>query len=208
MAYAEIKRRLDAGEVLLLDGGVGTELERRGADMDPAAWCGVATLENEELLTQIHIDYARAGSDVITANTFASSRVMLSAAGHGDDVVEINQRAVEAALRAKEQLATEGRTVAVAGLGAGAGVAARAAVAVVEAGGTVAATPDTTFPFLTMGAMTTSFRRRTEGSEEAQDRHDQASKFSRLQRPARPSPGQTACSQAAASSAFRVRWAP
>ncbi|MGI9187737.1 MAG: homocysteine S-methyltransferase family protein, partial [Gaiellales bacterium] len=115
MAYSDIKRRLDAGEVLLLDGGVGTELERRGADMDPAAWCGVATLANEELLTQIHLDYARAGSDVITANTFASSRVMLSAAGHGEDVVEINQRAVEAALRAKEQLAAEGRTVAVAG---------------------------------------------------------------------------------------------
>jgi len=115
MAYADIKRRLDAGEVVLLDGGVGTELERRGADMDPAAWCGVATLENEELLTQIHVDYARAGSDVITANTFASSRVMLSAAGHGDDVVEINQRAVEAALRAREQMATEGCTVAVAG---------------------------------------------------------------------------------------------
>ena len=46
MAYVDIKRRLDAGEVLLLDGGVGTELERRGADMDPAAWCGVATLAN------------------------------------------------------------------------------------------------------------------------------------------------------------------
>ena len=115
VAYADIKRRLDAGEVLLLDGGVGTELERRGADMDPAAWCGVATLANEELLTQIHVDYARAGSDVITANTFASSRVMLSAAGHGDDVVEINRRAVAAALRAKEILAAEGRSVAVAG---------------------------------------------------------------------------------------------
>ena len=37
-------------------------------------------------------DYARAGSDVITANTFASSRVMLSAAGHGDDVDEILRR--------------------------------------------------------------------------------------------------------------------
>ena len=115
VAYADIKRRLDAGEVLLLDGGVGTELERRGADMDPAAWCGLATRDNEALLTQIHVDYAHAGSDVITANTFASSRVMLSAAGHGDDVVELNQRAVEAALRAKEQLAAEGRTVAVAG---------------------------------------------------------------------------------------------
>jgi len=101
--------------VLLLDGGVGTELQRRGAAMDPAAWCGPATLQNDGLLTEIHVDYARAGSDVITANTFASSRVMLAAAGYGDHVAELNTRAVEAALRAQAQLADEGRVVAVAG---------------------------------------------------------------------------------------------
>lgn len=101
--------------MLLLDGGVGTELQRRGAAMDPAAWCGPATLQNDALLTEIHVDYARAGSDVITANTFASSRVMLAAAGYGDHVAELNTRAVEAALRAQAQLADEGRVVAVAG---------------------------------------------------------------------------------------------
>ena len=101
--------------MLLLDGGVGTELQRRGAAMDPAAWCGPATLHNDVLLTEIHVDYARAGSDVITANTFASSRVMLAAAGYGDHVAELNTRAVEAALRAQAQLADEGRVVAVAG---------------------------------------------------------------------------------------------
>ena len=58
--------------------------------MDLAAWCGLATRDNGALLTQIDVDYARAGSDVITANTFSSSRVMLAAAGHGDDVVELN----------------------------------------------------------------------------------------------------------------------
>ena len=115
MSYAAIKARLDAGEVLLLDGGVGTELERRGVAMDPAAWCGTATLGNDALLTQIHLDYAHAGSDVITANTFASSRVMLGAAGYADQTLEINNRAVEAALLAQSQLSEEGRTVAVAG---------------------------------------------------------------------------------------------
>ena len=113
-AYAQLKQRLDAGEILVLDGATGTELQRRGAPMDPAAWCGPATLHNDDLLTEIHSDYIRAGSDVITANTFASSRLMLGPAGYADRVGEINLRAVEAALRACEQTGTTDR-VAVAG---------------------------------------------------------------------------------------------
>ena len=113
-AYQHLKARLDADEVIVLDGATGTELQRRGASMDPAAWCGPATLHNDEMLTEIHADYIRAGSDVITANTFASSRLMLTPAGYGDRVAEINRRAVEAALRARELTGTTDR-VAVAG---------------------------------------------------------------------------------------------
>lgn len=112
MSYAQLKRRLDAGEVVILDGATGTELQKRGVPMDPAAWCGPATLENEALLTEIHGDYIRAGAEVITANTFASSRLMLATAGYADRVEEINRRAVEAALRARD---TTGRHVVVAG---------------------------------------------------------------------------------------------
>ena len=114
MAYAGIKQRLDGGEVLILDGATGTELQRRGAPMDAAAWCGPATLEHHGLLTEIHLDYIRAGSDVITANTFAASRLMLSGAGLGDRVGEIAGRAVEAALEARRLAGAEDR-VAVAG---------------------------------------------------------------------------------------------
>ncbi|GBL21191.1 homocysteine S-methyltransferase 2 [Acidimicrobiaceae bacterium] len=117
MSYQNIKRRLDAGEVIVLDGGTGTELQRRGAQMDPSAWCGPASLNNSELLTQVHIDYINAGADVITANTFASSRLMLTPAGYADRVEEINRIAVEAALRARD-LATAkspSRKIAVAG---------------------------------------------------------------------------------------------
>lgn len=117
MSYQNIKRRLDAGEVIVLDGGTGTELQRRGAQMDPSAWCGPASLNNSELLTQVHLDYIDAGADVITANTFASSRLMLTPAGYADRVEEINRIAVEAALRARD-LATAkspSRKIAVAG---------------------------------------------------------------------------------------------
>ena len=114
MIYGFIKQRLDAGEIIVLDGATGTELQRRGVRMDPSAWCGPASLDNRELLTQIHLDYINAGADVITANTFASSRLMLTPAGYGDKVEEINRVAVEAALRARD-LAPVGRKVAVAG---------------------------------------------------------------------------------------------
>ena len=117
MSYQDIKRRLDAGEIIVLDGGTGTELQRRGAQMDPSAWCGPASLNNSELLTQVHLDYINAGADVITANTFASSRLMLTPAGYADRVEEINRIAVDAALRARDLATAKSprRKIAVAG---------------------------------------------------------------------------------------------
>jgi homocysteine S-methyltransferase len=114
MSYQGLKARLVAGEVVILDGATGTELQRRGVSMDNAAWCAPATLEHDKLLTEIHADYIAAGAQVITANTFASSRVILARAGFGDRVREINERAVAAALRARETYAA-GADVVVAG---------------------------------------------------------------------------------------------
>ena len=101
-AYTKLKKKLNSGEIVILDGATGTELQRRGVAMNPQAWCGPATLENDAILTEIHSDYITAGAEVITANTFASSRLMLGPAGYGGQVEEINRRAVEAALKARE----------------------------------------------------------------------------------------------------------
>ena len=91
-----------SGQVEILDGATGTELERRGAEMDPHSWCGAASRDNAALLAEIHSDYIDAGARIITANTFASSRLMLSGAGLGDRVAEINTIAVDAALAARD----------------------------------------------------------------------------------------------------------
>jgi methionine synthase I (cobalamin-dependent) len=101
--YERLKRRLDEGGIVLLDGPTGTELQRRGVAMDKAAWCGPATLEHADLLTEIHADYIAAGADVITANTYASSRLMLSGAGLGARVEELVRRAVDAAFQARKR---------------------------------------------------------------------------------------------------------
>ncbi len=112
MGYAEIERRLNEGLVVVLDGGIGTELERRGVPMDPEAWCGPATLDHQAVLEAIHRDYISAGADVITANTYASSRLMLTPAGFGDQFEEINRAAIGAAHRARNASRRPGVLVA------------------------------------------------------------------------------------------------
>ena len=113
MSYEPIAAALADGDVVILDGGTGTELELRGAKMDPEAWCGPATLQNLDLLEEIHRQYIEVGAQVITANTYASSRLMLNPAGFGHRFEEINKAAVDTALKARE--ASGHSNIAVAG---------------------------------------------------------------------------------------------
>lgn len=113
MGYAEFSERLDRGEVVILDGGTGTELERRGVSMNHDAWCGAATLDHLETLEAVHLDYINAGADIITANTYASSRLMLGPAGLGDQVQEINRAAIRTAQKAR--MASDRSDVLIAG---------------------------------------------------------------------------------------------
>ena len=41
MNYQHIKKRLDAKDIIVLDGGTGTELQRRGAQMTPLLGAGL-----------------------------------------------------------------------------------------------------------------------------------------------------------------------
>lgn len=100
--YAAVEHRLNSGGTVILDGGTGTELQRRGVPMDPDAWCGPAALENANVLAAIHRDYIAAGADIITANTYAASRLMLGPAGLSDRLGDIVRTAVDAAYQARE----------------------------------------------------------------------------------------------------------
>jgi len=58
---------------LILDGGLATELEARGADLDDPLWSARLLIENPGLIRQVHHDYYAAGADVaITASYQAS----------------------------------------------------------------------------------------------------------------------------------------
>jgi S-methylmethionine-dependent homocysteine/selenocysteine methylase len=109
----ELSRRLADGEVVVIDGAMGTELQARGVPMDDEAWSGLANLTHDHVVQAIHEDYIRAGADVIIANTYAAARLPFERAGYGDRVVEANRRAVRAARQARDRAAD--RPVAIAG---------------------------------------------------------------------------------------------
>ena len=107
MAYKDMLKRMTGSGVVLIDGGTGTELEKRGADMNDDAWCGPANISNREMLEKVHLDYIRAGAEIITTNTYATTRLMLEPAGFGERIEEIYQSACGAALSARQRAKQE-----------------------------------------------------------------------------------------------------
>jgi S-methylmethionine-dependent homocysteine/selenocysteine methylase len=103
---------LREGRTLLLDGGTGTELRRRGAALDETTWTGLVPLTDYALLRAVHADYVAAGADVLTTSTFGAARFVLEAAGHGEQFGEIVRRAVAAAREARD---AAGRDIVIAG---------------------------------------------------------------------------------------------
>ncbi|EFJ47356.1 hypothetical protein VOLCADRAFT_92147 [Volvox carteri f. nagariensis] len=64
----------NTGGVLILDGAQGTELERRGVHLGGSKlWSAQLLIDDPDLIRTIHLDYLRAGSDVITTFTYQAS---------------------------------------------------------------------------------------------------------------------------------------
>ena len=110
MSYAGIADKLRRRDIIILDGGTGTDIQRRGAPMSGDTWCADANLTHPDIVRTVHRDYIRAGADIITANTFATSPILFSHIGRLDDVARIDAVAVTLAREA-----TAGTAVCVAG---------------------------------------------------------------------------------------------
>ncbi len=79
---------LEESVVVLLDGGVGTELYNRGFYLNECY--DALNLMAAKGVTEIHQAYARAGARVITTNTFGANRNKLSKHGFEEELHQIN----------------------------------------------------------------------------------------------------------------------
>jgi S-methylmethionine-dependent homocysteine/selenocysteine methylase len=94
MKYDMIRRKLAAREIIILDGGTGTDIQRRGAPMSGDTWCADANMTHGHIVKDVHLDYIAQGADIITANTYASSPLSFSHLGRADDVNKIDAVAI------------------------------------------------------------------------------------------------------------------
>jgi S-methylmethionine-dependent homocysteine/selenocysteine methylase len=108
--YDKIRAKLAAGQTIILDGGTGTDIQRRGAPMSGPTWCAEVNATHGEIVRVVHDDYVRVGADIIAANTFATSPLTFNAYGRDDELLELDRLAVGFA-----QDAARGHDVAVAG---------------------------------------------------------------------------------------------
>ena len=103
--YEALQRRLAAGETILMDGGMGSEFERRGLTT-PATWSGGPMLTHPDLVRDIHQEYIEAGAEIIITNTFATGRDHLEEGGLEHKVAEANRLGIEAAVEARRNTGT------------------------------------------------------------------------------------------------------
>jgi homocysteine S-methyltransferase len=88
--------------VVILDGALATELERRGADLRDALWSARLLLDDPGAIRRVHRDYFDAGADVATTASYQASLPGLMRRG-------LDMRRAEEVLRLSVRLAQQAR---------------------------------------------------------------------------------------------------
>ncbi len=90
--------------VVVLDGGLATELEHRGARLGETLWSAKVLLEAPDLIRRLHYDYFVAGADVaITASYQASFAGFQSRGLSAQKAAELMRLSVQLAQQARDQ---------------------------------------------------------------------------------------------------------
>src|SRR5436190_2918846 len=95
--------RLTRGEIILLDGALGTELERRGVPTRLPLWSAQALVEAPDTVRQIHEGYVRAGAEILTANTFRTTPRALRKAGMEGEADRLTALAISLCREARQR---------------------------------------------------------------------------------------------------------
>jgi 5-methyltetrahydrofolate--homocysteine methyltransferase len=93
-----LSEALKKKDIILLDGAIGTELDKHGI-MGRAS----NNLENPEVVLEIQREYAGCGCDAITTNTLTMNRIYIETHNVGVSVEDVNRAGVELARKAARE---------------------------------------------------------------------------------------------------------
>lgn len=97
-----LKKLLASRSPVILDGAMGTELQRRDVDTGLPLWSANALVVHPETILEIHKEYVEAGADIITTNTFRTTRRTLRRANIPDRSLQLTKAALALARQARE----------------------------------------------------------------------------------------------------------
>ena len=91
-------------KIRILDGGMGQELLARGMEPNGTLWSANALLQEKyhQLLLDTHLDFIKAGAEVIVTTTFTTRKSRLRDNNVFDKYEYLNKKAGEIAQRAKK----------------------------------------------------------------------------------------------------------
>jgi homocysteine S-methyltransferase len=94
--------------VLVIDGALATELERRGFDLKDDLWSAKILLEQPEAIKQLHYDYFKAGADcAITASYQASIQGFMKRGLNESEAIDLIKKSVRLAIEARDEFWAE-----------------------------------------------------------------------------------------------------
>ncbi len=96
---------IEKNKVVILDGALATELEKRGADLNDQLWSAKLLMENPSLIRQVHMDYLEAGADVITSASYQASMEGFAKRGlSAGQSIQLMQLSIDLCLQAREEV--------------------------------------------------------------------------------------------------------
>ncbi|NRD75584.1 homocysteine S-methyltransferase family protein [Shewanella sp. VB17] len=96
---------------VILDGGMGRELQRIGAPFQQPQWSAQALIEAPHYISQVHRNFIKAGAEIITTNTYALVPFHLGQQGFNEQGTEL----IKLAARLARECANDNSGVLVAG---------------------------------------------------------------------------------------------
>lgn len=102
----------DHPDLILLDGGMGRELQRRRLIEVKTVWSATALIEHPSTVRDIHQSFIEAGADVITTSNYGVVPKLLAMENMAHRFEELTRTALDLAIEARRRT---GRTVRIAG---------------------------------------------------------------------------------------------
>ncbi|MEC1622301.1 homocysteine S-methyltransferase [Bacillus mojavensis] len=99
-----IQHLLDTYPLIVLDGAMATELERKGCDLNDSLWSAKILMEQPELIKQVHAEYFAAGADCAITASYQSTFEGFAARGLSEaEAHRLIQMSVSIAAEARDE---------------------------------------------------------------------------------------------------------